>query len=118
MTVYVDGMHKSQMGQFGRMKMSHLVADTDAELHAMVDKIGVQRRWFQGDHYDIAMSKRELAIQHGAVAIGMRELGKMRLIQRMAVAHGEPNRLPCPHGIDILFDMIWKNRIDAPAAVS
>lgn len=82
MTVYVDDMYNSSMGVLGRMKMSHMQADTLAELHNMADAIGVNRRWFQGDHYDIAMSKRELAIQKGAVAVTMKELGYMRLVRR------------------------------------
>jgi hypothetical protein len=32
----------------------HMIADTEAELHAMAARIGVARRWCQGDHYDRA----------------------------------------------------------------
>lgn len=78
MTVYVDDMHKFPMGRYGRMRMSHLIADTDDEMHAMADRIGVARRWFQrvpsGNHYDIALSKRALAVEAGAVEITMKEL--------------------------------------------
>lgn len=72
MSVYVD----SAFIGFGRMKMCHLIADTPAELHAMADKIGVARRWFQDPktmkkvstpHYDVSKSKRELAIEAGAI---------------------------------------------------
>lgn len=71
MSVYVD---KTAIG-YSRMVMCHLVADTPAELHAMADKIGVQRRWFQDPktmnvstpHYDICRSKRALAIAAGAI---------------------------------------------------
>lgn len=78
MTVYVDDMYKYPIGQFGRMKMSHMVADTTEELLAMADTIGVRRKWLQhpgtdGEHFDIAMSKRELAIANGAVPITYRE---------------------------------------------
>jgi hypothetical protein len=43
------------------------------ELHAMADRIGVARRWFQAPpkasfwHYDIAKSKRALAVAAGAI---------------------------------------------------
>lgn len=75
MTVYVDDMQ----AKFGRMVMCHMVADTEAELHAMADKIGVDRRWYQYPkksrypHYDIALSKRALAVAAGAVEITERE---------------------------------------------
>lgn len=69
MSVYVD---RAENG-YGRMLMSHLIADTPEELHAMADAIGVARRWFQAPpkasfwHYDIAKSKRALAIAAGAI---------------------------------------------------
>lgn len=78
MTVYVDDM----FAPFGRMQMSHMIADTDDELHSMADKIGVSRRWFQGDHYDICKSKREKAIQNGAKAISRMELGRIAIAKR------------------------------------
>lgn len=80
MSVYVDDMYRSPMGEFGRMKMSHMIADTHAELVEMADRIGVARKWIQhaGDarreHFDIAMSKRTLAVEYGAVEVTMREL--------------------------------------------
>ena len=80
MTVWVDDMHKYPMGRFGRMKMSHMMADTDEELHAMAAKIGVARKWHQhkgrwsDSHYDIALSKRALAVAEGAVEITLREM--------------------------------------------
>ena len=77
MVVYVDDMYTMPMGRYRGMKMSHMIADTEAELHAMADKIGVQRRWFQqvpsGNHYDIAMSKRAAAVAAGAVEITVRQ---------------------------------------------
>lgn len=75
MPVYVDDMK----AKFGRMVMCHLTADTEAELHAMADKIGVARKWYQtkasAPHYDIALSKRSLAVQFGAIEITWRESG-------------------------------------------
>jgi DNA-directed RNA polymerase specialized sigma24 family protein len=32
MTVYVDDMHARPRGRLGRMKMSHMIADTEAEV--------------------------------------------------------------------------------------
>lgn len=70
MAVYVDDMR----APFGRMVMCHMVADSDAELHAMADCIGVARKWHQAagtykSHYDIALSKRALALAAGAIEI-------------------------------------------------
>lgn len=75
MSVYVDDMK----AKFGRMVMCHLVADTLAELHAMADRIGVARKWYQGPpagrwaHYDIALSKRAAAVAAGAIEIQWRQ---------------------------------------------
>lgn len=76
MTVYVDDMR----APFGNMVMCHMWADTREELFAMADRIGVARRWFQRpasvpcpgmnaswEHFDIALSKRVLAVRYGAV---------------------------------------------------
>jgi hypothetical protein len=68
-SVYVD---KAVYG-FGRMIMCHMIADTPDELHAMADRIGVARKWFQAPpkashwHYDVAKSKRALAVEAGAI---------------------------------------------------
>ena len=78
MAVYVDDMCDSAMGRYRRMKMSHMIADSEQELHAMADQIGVARRWFQGDHYDICKSKREKAFALGAQPVTMRELVSIR----------------------------------------
>jgi len=74
MTVYVDNMHAG----YRRMVMCHMLADSDDELHAMADKIGVNRKWHQyagtpRSHYDVCLSKRALAVKHGAVEIDIRE---------------------------------------------
>jgi hypothetical protein len=95
MPVYVDDMHLYPAGQFGRMKMSHLLADTDEELHAMADKIGVARRWHQApprhdSHYDIAMSKRAQALAHGAVSITWRQAGAMNMRRCVTGQLGDP----------------------------
>ncbi|MFI8616522.1 DUF4031 domain-containing protein [Acidovorax sp. NPDC077693] len=96
MAVYVDDMYLSPAGQMGRMKMSHMLADTDEELHSMADKIGVARRWWQspektsGSHYDIAMGKRTQALAAGAIAITWRQAGAMNTRRRVTGELGDP----------------------------
>lgn len=91
MTVYVDDMYRTSMGRFRRMKMSHMIADTEDELHAMADRIGVARRWYQGDHYDVAMVARERAVAAGAVEVSMRQLAAMAFLKRQGLPAGEPD---------------------------
>jgi hypothetical protein len=81
MTVYVDNMK----APFGNMTMCHCWADTREELFDMMTRIGVQHKWFQRpdepgalpgmkaswEHFDIAQSKRALAVQNGAVEVCM-----------------------------------------------
>lgn len=85
-TVYVDDMQ----AKFGRMIMCHMIADTEAELHAMAGLIGVARRWYQGDHYDIALSKRAQAVAAGAREIRWRTLGVMAYNRRCGWPMGTP----------------------------
>ena len=66
MSVYVD----QSIYSYGRMTMCHMIADTLDELHAMADRIGVARRWFQDKripHYDICKAKRAMAVAAGAL---------------------------------------------------
>ncbi|MEX3764503.1 DUF4031 domain-containing protein [Paraburkholderia phenoliruptrix] len=95
MTVYVDDMYLYPIGQFGRMKMSHLIATTTEELVAMARTIGVNPKWIQhagtpGEHFDIAIVKRELAIAAGAVQITMRQAAAMCKRRRVTGELGEP----------------------------
>lgn len=73
MPVYVDNMR----AQYGRMIMCHMVADSIDELHAMADKIGLQRKWLQDKsipHYDVSLSKKKIALSFGAIEITSKEL--------------------------------------------
>lgn len=90
MPVYVDDM----AAPFGRMVMFHMVADTDEELHAMADKIGVARRWHQKpgtphSHYDICKAKRAQAVAHGAIEVD--RAGLAAVIKRKRAVTGEQN---------------------------
>ncbi|KVO82438.1 DUF4031 domain-containing protein [Burkholderia ubonensis] len=95
MTVYVDDMYRYPVGRFGRMKMSHLIADTTDELLAMVREIGVNPKWIQhagtrDEHFDIAISKRAAAIAAGAIPITYRECGAMNKRRRVTGELGSP----------------------------
>lgn len=106
MAVYVDDVEH----QYGRMKMCHMWADTLDELLAMADAIGVARKWLQQPpkaswvHFDIAKSKKAVAIENGAILtdkygpvyhtnVGMRE--KIRALREkhgsMQEYPGQPN---------------------------
>jgi hypothetical protein len=57
-------------------RWSHLVSDVSYdELHAFVAaELGIPRRAFQGDHYDIPEELYDVAVRAGAQAVGAREL--------------------------------------------
>jgi Protein of unknown function (DUF4031) len=56
-------------------RWAHLVSDTSYdELHAFARALGIPRRAFQGDHYDIPAPLRERAIDAGAEAVDARVL--------------------------------------------
>lgn len=83
---------------FRQMIMCHMIADTPGELHAMAGSIGVARRWFQVSppasfpHYDIAKSKRDLAIKCGAVVLERNEL--VYTMRRIALSGTFGNDVP------------------------
>ncbi|MEO7980932.1 MAG: DUF4031 domain-containing protein [Sporichthyaceae bacterium] len=53
----------------------HLVSDTSYdELHAVAEQLGIPRRGFQGDHYDLPAELRAAAIALGAQPVTGREL--------------------------------------------
>lgn len=80
--VYIDNFNAPYRG----MKMCHMIADSTAELLAMVDKIGVNRKWIQdagtyNEHFDICQSKKAKAVQLGAAEVSMMQLGRL-LVKR------------------------------------
>jgi hypothetical protein len=53
----------------------HCVSDVElVELHRFARRLGVPRRGFQGDHYDLPEGVREVAVVLGAQPVGSREL--------------------------------------------
>lgn len=56
-------------------------------LLAMADLIGVDRKWIQkagrhDEHFDIAMSKRRIAVEAGAIEVSMKDLGRILRARR------------------------------------
>jgi pyrroloquinoline quinone (PQQ) biosynthesis protein C len=94
-TVYVDDVRLP----FRNMIMCHMWADSTEELLAMADAIGVDRKWIQGHstlsigkarsaswiHFDIALSKKELALTAGAVLTD--KYGPVEHVARLRLSH-------------------------------
>lgn len=71
MTVLVD----AAIWPFEGRKWAHLVSDTSfEELHEFAEQLGIPRRAFQGDHYDVPTDYRDRALALGAVSVPSREL--------------------------------------------
>lgn len=86
MTIYVDEMQN--YGNSGNW--CHLWSDTldDAELDEFAQRIGLKPEWFQVSHglilkdfphYDLTVTKRNLALQQGAVKMSLRFWLKLRI---------------------------------------
>lgn len=74
MSVYLDSPKSWGWKMYGKAILScHMVADSEAELHAFARKLGLKRTWYQGraatPHYDITEGKAEQAQRLGAVLL-------------------------------------------------
>jgi hypothetical protein len=108
MRVYVDSaIHKLR----GRL-MCHMFSPDLAQLHAMAQRIGVERRWFQNPwtmsvtwpHYDIDEYRRVMAISMGAIVCD-----KYQTVAMAAIIQGRPDKLRRIH------NLADPNRAFAPA---
>ena len=87
MTVLVDPAVWPWRGE----RWAHLVSDESyEELHVFADRLGIPRRAFQGDHYDIPSWAREEAIALGAVPVDSREL--VRRLRTAGLRRRRPTR--------------------------
>lgn len=89
MAVYVDSLRAPYRG----MVMCHMLADSTAELLAMADRIGVDRKHLQDagsyrEHFDICLTRRAAALEAGALEVSLSELGRIIRLRRDA-ARGE-----------------------------
>ena len=85
MTVLVDDLVTYPNKPHRYARWCHMASDVQGqagrdELHALAEKIGMQRSWFQNHsvfpHYDLVPSKRAEALRHGAVAVDYRTFVK------------------------------------------
>lgn len=101
MTVYLDDWRQpARLGPIDD-RWSHLVADTEQELHAFAAAMGIRRAAFQDRdgrphhaHYDLPERARPKALALGAVPVSWRELGRMLRDRRAA------DPAPGPGGTD------------------
>ena len=74
MTVYID---PPTWPGHGRL-WSHLVSDTSfEELHAFAEQLGVPRRAFERDHYDIPSHRYADVVAAGAVEVSSRDVVRL-----------------------------------------
>ena len=84
MTVYVDDWRqRATVGPVDGV-WSHMGGDNEEELHALAERLGLRRAWYQRhrrhralDHYDVTEPLREEAIALGAVPVTWRQMGKL-----------------------------------------
>lgn len=71
----------------------HLVSDTSYdELHVVAQELGIPRRGFQGDHYDIPAELRDEVIALGAQPVTGRELITRLLASGLRQRKGHEHR--------------------------
>ncbi len=74
MTIYID---PPAWPGHGRM-WSHLISDVSyEELHTFAERLGVPRRAFERDHYDVPAQRYADAVDAGAVEVSSREVVRL-----------------------------------------
>ena len=100
-SVYVDDWR--QRARVGPVegRWSHLLADSEEELHAFAERLGLRRAWYQGHgrhpHYDVTEPTRQVAVALGAVPVTWREMGRMLRSRRPPAAPGSGPTSDGPH---------------------
>ena len=88
MAVLVDPLRDYPDAGLPVTRWCHMVSDADfEELHAFAAQLGIPRRRFQGDHYDLHSALRARAMALGAIEVGTGEL-----VLRMAGERGDRAR--------------------------
>lgn len=88
MTVYID---PPMWAGHGRL-WSHLISDRSyEELHAFASTLGLPRRAFDSDHYDVIAERYDAALRAGARPVSSREI--VRLLQVAGLRRRKISRL-------------------------
>jgi hypothetical protein len=88
MTILVDPLRTYPDTGLPFSRWCHAVSDDSfEELHAFAERLGIPRRFFQGDHYDLPAHLRARALELGAQTVTTREL-----LIRMAGPRGDRAR--------------------------
>lgn len=75
MAVYVDPL-REHPPVYGERFWCHMIADSEEELHRFAEGIGMPRRSYQGDHYDLRPEYRARALAAGALEMPVREMAR------------------------------------------
>lgn len=95
MSVYVDPLSKFSTHNTSQpvqgQATCQMYADTLEELHAMADRLGLPRSWFQNEqpefpHYDLVHVRRDYAISLGAIETDRRHVAEFLRARRKATA--------------------------------
>jgi hypothetical protein len=109
MAVLVDELREYPGVRLPYSTWCHMATDGDPEeLHAFAARLGLQRRWYQRDHYDLPPHGRA-----AAVALGAEEVSSAELLARMRGPRGDRARRRglAPAGV------LWLRGGDGPAVL-
>jgi len=85
MAILVDQLREYPDAGLPHTIWCHMATDTGFdELHAFAARLGLRRRWFHRDHYDLPAHGRT-----AAVGLGAQEVTTAELLGRMAGPRGD-----------------------------